>query len=412
MSATGAWTWNGGTITFVTPWYSPDIAGGAELQCRRTAEELHARGVPVEVWSTTAGGLMTDWTVPAFAAGRDEINNVPVRRFPVRLRDAAAFDQVHVRMLNGAPLSLLEEAIFVREIIGSDALEDAIRAERQQRVFVFIPYMFGTTYWGARAAARPYLIPCIHDECYAYMRLYRELIEGAWGLLFNSPAEERVAQCLFQLDHTRTQVINEGVDMQYSGDAERFRQTYGIDDPFVLYAGRRDPHKNTPLLFDYFRRYRQEGGTLRLVCVGSGTPIPDDLVRNGSVIDLGFVPPEHKFDAYAAATVLCQPSRNESFSLVMMEAWSCGTPALVHSECDVTREFSQLSNGGLHFRTFDEFAACLDWFMEHPNEARRMGQAGGAYVRANFTWDTILARLLAFLRRHEPEDHAAVDPTL
>jgi hypothetical protein len=88
VSVTGPWTWNGGTITFVTPWYSPNIAGGAELQCRRTAEELHARGVPIEVWSTTAGGLMTDWTAPAFAVGPDVINGVPVRRFPVRVASA------------------------------------------------------------------------------------------------------------------------------------------------------------------------------------------------------------------------------------------------------------------------------------------------------------------------------------
>lgn len=401
MNRTDALRWNGPPITFVTPWYNPNIAGGAELLCRRTAEELCARGVHADVWSTTAGGLMTDWTAPTFPAGADLLNGVAVERFPVRARNAAMFDQIHERMLNGGQLSLLEESIFVREIIGSDALEDAIRAERQARVFLFIPYMFGTTYWGARAAARPYLIPCIHDERYAYMQVYRQLIEGAWGLLFNAPAEERLAHRLYRIEHDRTQVLHVGVDLDHTGDAQRFQRTCGIEEPFMLYAGRRDPHKNTPLLFEYFRRYRAQGGTLRLVCVGSGMPIPADLLHAGAAVDLGFVPVEDKWDAYAAATVLCQPSLNESFSLVTMEAWSCGTPALVHSDCEVTREFCQLSNGGLHFRTYEEFAACLHWFAEHPAQARQMGQAGGAYVRANFTWDSILARLLAFLRRHE-----------
>jgi glycosyltransferase involved in cell wall biosynthesis len=296
---------------------------------------------------------------------------------------------------------LLEEAIFVREIIGSDALEAAISAERNTRVFIFIPYMFGTTYWGARAAGRAYLIPCIHDESYAYMQLYRQLIESAHGLLFNAPAEERLARRLYRIGHRRSEVLNVGVDLHHTGDAAHFQRSYGIDEPFVLYTGRRDPHKNTPLLFEYFARYRAAGGRLRLVCVGSGMPLPDALVQRGAAVDLGFVPVEDKFDAYAAATVLCQPSRNESFSLVLMEAWSCGTPALVHSDCAVTREFCELSNGGLHFRTYEEFAACLDWLLEHPARARQMGQAGKAYVRQNFDWDIIIGRLLTFLSKHE-----------
>ncbi len=393
--------WHGPTITFVIPWYGLDVKGGAELQCRRTAEELCARGVRAEVWSTTAGGLMTDWTAPVFAAGPDAVNGVPVQRFPVRPRNGAAFDQVHERLLRGHRLTLLEEAIFVREIIGSDALEAAIGAERHDRIFIFIPYMFGTTYWGARAAGRSYMIPCIHDEAYAYMQLYRQLIEGAHGLLFNSPAEERLARRLYRLDGHRMQVINEGVDLHYTCDADRFRRAYSIDDPFMLYAGRRDPTKNTPLLFEYFERYRQQGGALRLVCIGSGMSIPDELVRSSTAIDLGFVPVQDKFDAYAAASVLCQPSRNESFSLVMMEAWSCGTPALVHSDCAVTREFCEQSGGGLHFRTYEEFVACIDWLAEDSERAQRMGRSGAAYVRQNFDWDVIVRRLLAFLHQHE-----------
>jgi hypothetical protein len=36
--------------TFVIPWYGQEIPGGAEAECRRTAENLARRGVPVEVW--------------------------------------------------------------------------------------------------------------------------------------------------------------------------------------------------------------------------------------------------------------------------------------------------------------------------------------------------------------------------
>ncbi|MBA3943690.1 MAG: glycosyltransferase family 4 protein [Herpetosiphonaceae bacterium] len=394
--------WAGPTITFVIPWYGLEVKGGAELQCRRNAEELCRRGVRAEVFTTTAGGLLTDWSQPAFPPGIELLNGVLVHRFPVRPRNAARFDGLNIRLMADEQLSLLEEAVFVREIVGSDALEAAITATQDERLFIFIPYMFGTTYWGARATARPFLIPCLHDESYAYMQLYRQALEAAHGLIFNSTAEQRLAHAIYDLDHPRLLMLGEGVDMDISGDAARFRERYAITAPFMLYAGRRDVTKNTPQLLDYFQRYRATGGQLQLVCIGgAGDPLPPALLAEGAAVDLGFVPLEDKYDCYAAASLLCQPSRNESFSLVMMEAWSCGTPALVHSDCPVTREFCEISGGGLHFRSYEDFAGCLDWFQEHPLVAQQMGQAGAAFAHQHFRWDTITARLIEFLRPEE-----------
>lgn len=400
MTMRQQWRWDGPTITFVIPWYGAQVPGGAENACRCLAEQLNARGIAAEVLSTTAGGLNTDWTQPAFAEGEDEVNGVRVQRFAVRPRNAAMFDALNTRLLRGETLSLLEQALFVREIIGSDELEAAIAAENAQRLYIFIPYMFGTSYWGMRAARRSYLIPCLHDEAYAYMTLYRQMIETAPALLFHSPAEMRLARQLYALQRTPLLLLGQGIDISRPGDAARFRQKYGITEPFLLYAGRRDALKNTPLLLNYFQHYRQRGGPLRLVCIGGpGEPLPAALTEQGAAIDLGFLPIEDKHDAYAAASVLCQPSRNESFSLVVMEAWISQTPVLVHSDCAVTREFCELSGGGLHFRTLEEFIGCLNWLHDQPDQAQEMARAGAAYVRHQFNWDTVLARLLQFLRQ-------------
>ena len=55
--------------------------------------------------------------------------------------------------------------------------------------------------------------------------------------------------------------------------------------------------------------------------------------------DLGFVDIQDKYDITAAATLLCQPSKNESFSIVIMESSLCGRPVLVHEACEVTKHF-------------------------------------------------------------------------
>jgi glycosyltransferase involved in cell wall biosynthesis len=398
-----SWQWDGPTITFVAPWYGPRVPGGAEFQCRRNAEELARRGLPVEVFATTAGGLGVDWDTPSFPAGDELVNGVPVRRFPTRHRDAAAFDAINRRVLEGGRLSLVDEAVFVREIVGSDALDATIAAERGSRLYIFTPYMFGTSYWGARAALRPYFIPCFHDEGYAYMALYRQLIESAHGLLFYSAAEQRLANRVCRIAGRHQIVLGGGIETQAGGDAARFRRKFGLERPFLLYAGRRDVTKNTPLLYDYFRAYRAQGGQLRLALIGGpGEPPPADLLASGAAVDLGFLDQQDKLDAYAAAAALCQPSLNESFSVVLMEAWVAGAPGLVHSDCPVTREFCEASGGGLHFRSAAEFNATLRWIEANPAAARRMGERGRAYVREMFAWDAVLGRLLNFLRATWP----------
>ena len=68
--------------------------------------------------------------------------------------------------------------------------------------------------------------------------------------------------------------------------------------------------------------------------------------------------------AYAAADIFCMPSVLESYSLVVMEAWLQGTPALVHADCAVTVDHCQRANAGLWFRSYREFDACLERLLD------------------------------------------------
>ncbi len=178
----------------------------------------------------------------------------------------------------------------------------------------------------------------------------------------------------------------------FTYDAERFRQKYGLNEPFILYVGRRDAGKNVPLLLDYWKQYAESKETkTKLVLIG-----PGDIVLTPEltpyVVDLGFIPLQDKRDAYSGAILLCQPSLNESFSLVMMESWLAGAPVLVHANCAVTRDHCQESNGGLYFGNYAEFSATLDYIFANPEITGQMGRQGRAYVLANFQWPMVLAK--------------------
>jgi glycosyltransferase involved in cell wall biosynthesis len=389
------------TLAFVIPWYGRDIAGGAEAECRATARALAARGVPVEVLTTCARDHASGWG-DHHPEGLTEEEGLPVRRFKVRPRDADRYLRLHWRLELGGHVTSFEEEDFVRESINSTDLYAYLAAERDRYWYAFIPYCFGTTWEGAlMAPERSLLIPCLHDEPFAHLAWTRRVLRAVRRVCLHVPAEQTLAEALAGpgLDPAALALVGEGVDPPPPADPARFRQKYRIDAPFLLYAGRKAKEKNTPLLLEYYARYRltHPRRALKLVLIGAGgVRIPERLSQD--VLDLGFVPLQDKADAYAAALALCQPSQLESFSLVLMEAWLAGTPALVHAGCAVTREHCQASNGGLYFGDYWEFVEALELLQDDPALRDRLGVSGRAYVLARYTWDRVTDNYLAVLR--------------
>jgi len=388
------------TLAFVVPWYGRDIPGGAEAECRATARALRDRGVPVEILTTCARDHASPWA-DHHPDGVTEDDGFVVRRFKVRPRDPERYGHLQWRLTLGGTLTSHEEEDFVRESINSNDLYAYLAGERDRYWYAFIPYCFGTTWEGALVAPeRSLLIPCLHDEPFAHLKWTRRVLRLVRAVCFHVPAERALAETLAGADAERFPLVGEGVDPPLPGDGERFRRKHRVLDPFVLYAGRKAPEKNTPLLVEYFARYKltHPNSRLKLVLIGAGgVRIPPRL--SADILDLGFIPAPDKADAYAAALALCQPSLLESFSLVMMEAWLSGVPALVHGGCRVTRDHCLASNGGLFFEDYFEFVEALELLAGDAALRRRMAEAGRAYVLASYTWNRVTDNYLAVLRR-------------
>lgn len=388
------------TLAFVIPWYGSRAPGGAESECRATARALAARRVPVEILTTCARAHSSPW-VDHHPEGPTEEDGLRVRRFKVRPRNAQQYVRLQERLHLGGGLAPWEEEALVRESIHSDNLYAYLAAEQDRYWYAFIPYCFGTTWEGARSAPeRAVVIPCLHDEPFAYLGATRRALRAVRGAFFHVPVERALGETVAGGDPGTFFLVGEGVDTDIAGDAERFRRTYHLPGPFLLYAGRKSPAKNTQLLLDYYARYRftHPDRPLKLVLIGSGgVRIPERLAHD--VLDFGFLSVQDKYDACAAAVALCQPSLRESFSIVMMEAWLCGTPVLVHARCAVTREHCLASNGGLWFDDYFEFVEALELLQDDPDLRRRLAENGRAYVLANFTWERVTERYLDVLGR-------------
>jgi glycosyltransferase involved in cell wall biosynthesis len=257
--------------------------------------------------------------------------------------------------------------------------------------------MFGTTYYGSLIhPEKTVLIPCLHDEGYAYMKIYQEVFNNAHGIIFYSYAEERFAKKMFSLDKVKLEVIGGGIDSDFESNPHRFREKYNIHSPFIMYAGRKERGKSTQLLVNHFIRYKKgNDNDLQLVLIGPGkVDIPKDY--NWCIHDLGFVPKQDKYDEYAAATMFCNPSAFESFSIVLMESWLCKVPVIVNDACDVTKEHCIKSNAGLYFNDFDQFEGCINFYLNHEDIRARMGENGRKYVVLNYSWKVVMEKYRQF----------------
>ncbi|MCQ2527746.1 MAG: glycosyltransferase family 4 protein [Saccharofermentans sp.] len=389
-------------LGFIAPWYGDSIPGGAETELRGIVKHLAAAGVELEVLSTSVEKFMSDWSVDFHKPGLTTEGGINVRRFKVRKRNTAKFDAVNAKLIANSPVTPEEEETFMREMVNSPDLYTYIQEhEDEYSLFIHIPYMFGTAYYGALAVPeKTAMIPCFHEESYAHMDIYKKAFEEIAGLIYLSSAEKEVANSIFDFSLVEEAVLGAGVDTDFDADAQRFRDEYKINDPFILYAGRKDAGKNIYLLINYFREYRMRNpeSTMKLVLIGGGdVTIPEDI--KSEIIDLGFVDRQVKYDACAASLCLCQPSIHESFSIVIMESWLCGRPALVHSDCAVTKSFAVDSNSGLYFGNYFEFEGCINYLMEHPDVAEQMGKTGREFVLQNFSWDVIVKRYTDFFKK-------------
>jgi glycosyltransferase involved in cell wall biosynthesis len=370
-------------LVYVLPRYGPQVFGGAEMLAKEAIKHLIQRGHYVEVWTTCVQNLYT-WANER-PAGVECDGAVKVCRFPVQKRR-----QYH---LFSEPLSLENQYRWVDSLPHSPELYTHIADNAANFDFlIFMPYIIGTTFHGAGIRPQKSIIwPCLHEELPAFLVPTRLLLASVAGLIFNTPFEQDFMVKKLRVRHPRTVVAGMGFDIP-SGDANAFRQKYpNVAGQFIVYIGRLDASKNVDLLIQYFDEYqsRHDHG-LNLVLLGEG-PLGRQLPAG--VISLGSVDEVTKRNALAAATLLCQPSLYESFSIVLMEAWSQRRPVLVHEHCAVTVGHVRQSQGGLYFASYSDFEGVVDYLVSNPGQANAMGTSGYGYVRQNYGWPPVIDRL-------------------
>jgi glycosyltransferase involved in cell wall biosynthesis len=379
-------------IAFVPPRFGPQVLGGAEAAVRQVAMGFARRGWDVEVLTTCAINHYT-WAND-LEEGTTFEDGLTVRRFENLHRSSLAGYRAQQKIQAAVLPTIDEQVAWLSWRFAVPGLyEHLVRHGTDYKAVVFAPYMFWTTtVCLPTVRERAISLPCLHDEFYARLDVMRPVLAEPARAWFLSEPEHDLAHRLGPLTDRHT-VTGLGVTPPAGYNPRRFRRRHGLTRPFILYAGRREPEKGWHWLVEQFAEAtRHHGIDLDLVSVGVGDYEPPADIAD-RVIDLGVVSDQDRDDAMAAALAYVQPSRMESFSLSIMEAWLAGTPVLAIDRSEVVDWHCRRSGAGRIFADAKELAACLHELSDDPEGRVEMAERGRRYVLDNYSWPVVLDRM-------------------
>jgi glycosyltransferase involved in cell wall biosynthesis len=372
--------------------FGASIAGGSEAHCRAVAMHL-AAAHDVTVLTTCAADHVS-WR-NEFPAGDSLDGRVRVRRFPVaRTRDLGRYSEVTERVFDASAGEDQEEEWFRENGPDAPALIEHLRQHGSEydRV-LFWAFRYATTYFGVTAVppgrTGTVLVPTAESDPVIRFDATARLFTRPSGFVFLTPEEAELVASHTPSPLAPSCIVGTGLEPSSP------TRGAGIARPFLLYLGRVDPNKGCETLLRHYMRW-SERTDLRVPLVLAGPanmPIPE----HPSIRFLGYVDDARRDALLAAASALIVPSPYESLSIVLLEAWNRGTPALVNGGCDVLRGQAIRSDGALYYRTCDEFAHAVEYLLRHPETSRELGQNGLAYVEREYRWPVVMGKLEGFL---------------
>jgi glycosyltransferase involved in cell wall biosynthesis len=387
-------------LGLLVPRYGEEVVGGTEHWLRELCEHLVAdRGWTVEVFTTCAQSAAT-WA-DEYRPGTTAEGGVTVHRFrSLSGRNSGYLHQLERLRRDPTSYTVAEAAEYVRLVgpVCPAATAAAVAAveDGHCELMAVTPYLYWPTVTAVpRMGRRVIFHGAAHDEPELYLPVMAPVFEAVGGFAFNSFSERELVERNFAVGHLPSGVIGNAVD-EGAGDPAAARGALGLDpdEPFVLCVGRVERAKGATALAAMWDLYVERSRARRveaprLVLLG---PEHEQIRAGPAVLRAGRQPESVKWGALAACELLVAPSAQESFSLVVLEAWLAGRPVVVNGRCGPTVEHCRRSGGGIWFDGYGDFEAGVDRLLGAPDLRDELAARGAAYTRDVFAWPRILDR--------------------
>ncbi|MGN6780517.1 MAG: D-inositol-3-phosphate glycosyltransferase [Marmoricola sp.] len=384
-------------------------AGGMNVYVTEVARQLAERGIEVDIFTRATSSQLPP--VASLAPG-----------IVVRHIVAGPFEGLTKAELPG------QLCVFAREVLRTEAAFDPGHYD-----------VVHSHYWlsgqvGALARDR-WGVPLVHSmhtmakvknallaagdtpEPAARIIGEEQVVAAADMLIANTVDEAKDLINCYDADPGRVEVVHPGVDLAAFRPVPRAsaRAHLGLPDDadVLLFVGRIQPLKAPDVLLraaaEMLRRQPERRARLVVAVVGgpSGTGLEHPEALSDLAADLGiadvvrFVPPVGRaelVDWYAAASVVCVPSYNESFGLVAVEAQAVGTPVVAAAVGGLPTVVGDGRSGRLvEGHDPADWATAITAQLDHP-EPEQVRAAALARA-AGFSWSRTAEATLAVYER-------------
>jgi glycosyltransferase involved in cell wall biosynthesis len=237
------------------------------------------------------------------------------------------------------------------------------------------------------------------------------------GIIAVSQATKDELAWLYDVPHEKITVIHNGVK------PERFEMTTdpGVDkhryhiaplDPTVLFCGRLTQQKGPDLLVEAIPRILGTHPHAKFIFAGDGDMRASlearvqQLQVAPSVRFLGHQSNEDLVRLFKLTDVVCVPSRNEPFGIVVLEAWSAGKPVIVTQTGGPNEYVTHEVNGLKIYAHPDSVTWGVNTLFSNFERARTMGHNGRNTVKERFGWKRIAEQTRDLYQWIRPADAA------
>jgi glycosyltransferase involved in cell wall biosynthesis len=372
--------------------YGAAVAGGSERHCRELALRLAERH-EVTVLTTCAADYVT-WD-NEFPAGTTIDGAVTAVRFPVRHpRRLKRFADLSDEVFDAPAPEPRQEAWFRENGPDCPALLDHLREHgASYDLVLFWTFRYAPSFFGVPIVRdRAVLVPTAEEDRAVDLDILEHFFQLPAAYLFLTPEEQTLVSTRAGRALEPAAVIGMGLD-----PAPSMTDTAppgGVTDPYLLYLGRVDRNKGCDTLLEYFLEYAATHDDLSLALAG---PAKMTIPAHPRIRALGRVSDAERDRLLQHALALVVPSPFESLSIVLLEGWNQGVPALVNGHCKVLKGQVRRANGGLYYRSAAEFSEAIDLLRHADADRRALGAQGLAYVEREYRWPIVMARVEAVL---------------
>jgi glycosyltransferase involved in cell wall biosynthesis len=205
---------------------------------------------------------------------------------------------------------------------------------------------------------------------------------------------------IYSVPKSKISIIPNGIikgKLRRTLDAGKVKEYYDIPHhaPMILFCGRMSYQKGPDLLVEAVPLVLKKHRKVKFIFAGDGDlrseceRMAKDLGVQKACRFIGYISSPDKERLINACDLVCVPSRNEPFGIIVLEAWDAKKPIVATEAVSIIRNFE---DGLLAYVQPESIAWCINRLMRNPEKMKKLSKAGQIRVDSEFSWDQIAVR--------------------